>query len=258
MASIVVFPCLVQGEGASESIIEALENSKKVDLDVMIVGRGGGSIEDLWCFNSESLAYYIHEYNIPIISAVGHEVDFTICDFVCDVRAATPTAAAELATPDINELILTLDKYKNDLHKTITNVIDNNKMIISTLSSIFTKENMLDLINRKKDIVKNELLVLNNCATSIYKDNRIILNNEVNKLVNAFNETKIQKRNELNNLITSLDNLSPLKVMLRGYSVVKTSEKTINSIKDVSVDDVVQIRVSDGKFYANVTKKEEK
>jgi len=258
LASIIVFPCLVQGEGASESIINALESSKQFDLDVMIVGRGGGSIEDLWCFNNESLAYYIHEYKVPIISAVGHEVDFTICDFVCDVRAATPTAAAELATPDINELILTLDKYKNDLNKTIKNVIDNNKMLISTLSSIFTKDNILDLIGRKKELIKNELLVLNNCATSIYKDNRIILNNEVNKLVNSFNEVKNKKTSELSNLIVSLDNLSPLKVMLRGYSVVKTSEKTINSIKDVNVDDVVQIRVSDGKFYANVTKKEEK
>lgn len=257
-ASIIVFPCLVQGEGASESIINALESSKQFDLDVMIVGRGGGSIEDLWCFNSESLAYYIHEYPIPIISAVGHEVDFTICDFVCDVRAATPTAAAELATPDINELISSLEKYKGDLRKNIDNLITNNRMYISTLSSMFSKEGMLDLIKRKKDIVTNNMLLINNLVSSLYKDNQIIINKEVNNLKNAFKENKNKLINQLTGLMSALDNLSPLKVMLRGYSVVKTSDKTVNSIKDVNVEDVLQVRVSDGKFYACVTKKEEK
>ena len=258
LASIIVFPCLVQGEGASESIIKALEDSKQCDLDVMIVGRGGGSIEDLWCFNSEPLAYYIHSYPIPIVSAVGHEVDFTICDFICDVRAATPTAAAELVTPDINEIIANLEKYKLDLNKNINNLITNNRMYISTLTSLFNKESLLNIIDRKKELVKNQMLVINNYASSLYKDNKLIINDEVNKLKNAFNENKNKKISELTNLISSLDNLSPLKVMLRGYSVVKTSEKTITSVNDVSVDDVVQVRVSDGKFYASVTKKEEK
>jgi exodeoxyribonuclease VII large subunit len=258
LASVIVFPCLVQGDGASESIINALESSKQYALDVMIIGRGGGSIEDLWCFNSESLAYYIHEYPVPIISAVGHEVDFTICDFVCDVRAATPTAAAELATPDINEIIDSLEKYKIDLNKNISNVITNNRMYISTLSSVFNKDSLLNLINRNKELVRNQMLVINNFASSLYKDNKFIINEETNKLKNAFKDYKSKKINELTNLISALDNLSPLKVMLRGYSVVKTSEKTINSIKDVKLDDVVQVRVSHGKFYADVTKKEEK
>ena len=128
LANIIVFPCLVQGNEASESIINALENAKGFNIDVIIVGRGGGSIEDLWCFNSESLAYYIYDYPIPIISAVGHETDFTICDFVSDVRAPTPSAAAELATPDINNLLNDLMKYKIDLNKYIENVINNNKI----------------------------------------------------------------------------------------------------------------------------------
>lgn len=258
LASIIVFPCLVQGEGASESIIGALESSKQFELDVMIVGRGGGSIEDLWCFNNESLAYYLYDYPVPIVSAVGHEVDFTICDFVCDVRAATPTAAAELVTPDINEITNNLEKYKQDLNKNISNVINNNRMYISTLSSSLNKESLLNLISRKRDLVKNNMLVINNYATSLYKDNKLVINEEVNKLKNAFNENKNKKINELTSLISALDNLSPLKVMLRGYSVVKTSEKTVNSIKDINVDDIVQVRVSDGKFYASVTKKEEK
>jgi len=258
IAEIIVFPCAVQGEGASESIINALESSKQVDLDVMIVGRGGGSIEDLWCFNNEKFDYYIYEYEVPIISAVGHEVDFTICDFVCDVRAATPTAAAEIATPDIKDLVLDLERYKIDLNKNISNVINNNRMYISTLSSYLNKDNLLDLILRKRDLVKNNMLVINNFATSLYKDNKLVINDEVNKLTTAFNENKNKKINELTCLISVLDNLSPLKVMLRGYSVVKSSEKTINSINDVNVNDVVQVRVSDGKFYAAVTKKEEK
>lgn len=258
LASIIVFPCLVQGEGASESIIKALEDSKQCGIDVMIVGRGGGSIEDLWCFNNEQLAYYIYEYPIPIVSAVGHEVDFTICDFVCDVRAATPTAAAELVTPDINEIISNLEKCKLDLNKNINNLISNNRMYISTLGAYFNKESLISLIDRKKDVIKNSMLIINNYASSLYKDNKLIINDEINKLKNAFNDSKNKKVNELANLINSLDNLSPLKVMLRGYSVVRTSEKTITSLKDINVDDVVQVRVSDGKFYANVTKKEEK
>lgn len=257
LASIIVFPCLVQGEGASESIISALESSKNYQLDVMIVGRGGGSIEDLWCFNDEKLAYYIHEYNIPIISAVGHEVDFTICDFVCDVRAATPTGAAELATPNISEVVIDLEKCKLDLNKMINNVISNNRMYISTLSTPFSKENLISMINRSKDLVRNNILVLSGLASSLYNNNKIIINEEIGKLQNIFNDYLNKKNNEVSGLINSLDNLSPLKVMLRGYSVVKTSEKTVNSLSDVKIDDVVQIRVSDGKFYAHVTKKEE-
>ena len=258
LTDILVFPCLVQGERAVETIISALESSKQYKLDVMIIARGGGSIEDLWCFNSESLAYYLHDYPIPIISAIGHEVDFTICDFVSDVRAATPTGAAEIATPNIEDLIIELEKYKTDLNKYISNVITNNKMLVATLSSNFNKKSLLDLIERKKEIVNNQLLNINNFVFSLYKDNKMIINSDINELKNAFNANIVKHENELIGLISALDNLSPLKVMLRGYSVVKTSEKTVSSIKDVEIDDVVQVRVSDGKFYANVTKKEEK
>ncbi len=258
LASIVVFPCLVQGNDADKSIIEALENSKKTNVEVMIVGRGGGSIEDLWCFNSEKLAYYIYDYPIPIISAVGHETDFTICDFVCDKRAPTPSAAAELATPNIENVISDLDKCKLDLNKFITNIINNNKMLISNLSMSFNKESLFNLINNKKDNIKNQLLIMNNYASNLYKDNLLIINKEVNDLKNAFNANLDKDKHELMNTISVLDNISPLKVLLRGYSVVKNSEKTINSVKDINVSDVIQVRVSDGKFYASVTKKEEK
>ena len=258
LANVVVFPCLVQGNDASESIISALESAKKIDIDVIIVGRGGGSIEDLWCFNNESLAYYIYDYPIPIISAVGHETDFTICDFVSDMRAPTPSAAAELATPDINNLINDLENYKVLLNKYIQGVINNNRMLISNLGLSFNKESLMNLIKNKKENIKNQLLTLNNYASSLYKDNKIIINEELNKLRNAFKDKQDKCKHELVNTISVLDNISPLKVMLRGYSVVKTSSKNVTSINDVSIDEVVQIRVSDGKFYANVTKKEEK
>lgn len=258
LASIIVFPCLVQGNDADQSIIEALENSKKVNIDVMIVGRGGGSIEDLWCFNSEKLAYYIYDYPIPIISAVGHETDFTICDFVSDVRAPTPSAAAEMATPDIVNVINELNKSKNDLKKFIETSIDNNKMLISNLSMSFSRESLFNLISNKKSNVKNQLLVMNNYASNLYKDNLLVISKEINDLKNAFKNNLDKNKHELMKTISVLDNISPLKVLLRGYSVVKNSEKTINSIKDINVDDVVQVRVSDGKFYASVTKKEEK
>lgn len=258
LASITVFPCLVQGNDASGSIINALESAKKIDVEVMIVGRGGGSIEDLWCFNDEKLAYYIYDYPIPIVSAVGHETDFTICDFVCDMRAPTPSAAAELVTPDINNLILELDKYKIDLNKYIQNSINNNRMLISNLSLSFNKDGLINLINSKKEHIRNQLLTLNNYASNLYKDNKIIINEEINKLKNSFKDKQDKCKNELINVMSVLDNISPLKVMLRGYSVVKTSDKNITSVKDVNIDDVIQVRVSDGKFYACVTKKEEK
>ena len=181
LASIIVFPCLVQGNEASDSIINALESARSFDLDVMIVGRGGGSIEDLWCFNSEKLAYYIYNYDIPIISGVGHETDFTICDFVSDMRAPTPSGAAELATSDINVLLNELDKYKLDLNKYINNTITNNKMLISNLGMYFNRENLNNIINNKKDNVKNLLLTINNFASNLYKDNKLIINEEVNK-----------------------------------------------------------------------------
>lgn len=258
IANVIVFPCLVQGEGASESIIAALENAKGFSLDVVIVARGGGSIEDLWCFNDEKLAYYIYNYEIPIISGVGHETDFTICDFVSDVRAPTPSGAAELATGDITSLINELDNYKANLNKYITGTINSNKMLISNLSMMFTKDSLINMINNKKDNVKNLLLLMNSYSSNIYKDNILLIDKEINKLNEALKYRLNNSRNEFINLVNILDSLSPLKTLARGYSVVKTSDKTINSINDVSVDDVVQVRVSDGKFYANVTKKEEK
>lgn len=257
LASIIVFPSLVQGNEASASIIESMDNAKKFDIDVVIVGRGGGSIEDLWCFNDEKLAYYIYDYPIPVISAVGHETDFTICDFVSDVRAPTPSAAAELATPEISTLIKELNDSKISLGRYVTNIINNNRMLISNLSSNFSKEGLLSYISSRKEIACNQVLLLNNYASSLYSDNKLIINDEVYKLKQAFKDLLNNSRNELINLMGVLDNISPLKVMLRGYSVVRNSEKNITSIKDVEVDDIVQIRLRDGRFYACVTKKEE-
>ncbi len=258
IGEIIVFPCLVQGEGASKSIIKALEDSKKVSLDVMIIGRGGGSIEDLWCFNDEELAYYLYDYEVPVVSAVGHETDFVISDFVCDVRAPTPSGAAELVTPSIEELIKEIDNYKLDLSKYIHNTLNNYRLLISNLSLNFNKDSLISLVNNKKKDVHNQLLLLNNYALNIYNDYSLIVKEEVNKLRNAFKDKYFNCRNEWFNVVSVLDNISPLKVLLRGYSVVKTSDKVISSVKDIEVNDVVQVRVSDGKFYASVTKKEEK
>ena len=257
LASIIVFPCLVQGNEASESILKALENARNYSLDVVIVGRGGGSIEDLWCFNDEKLAYYIYNYDIPIISGVGHETDFTICDFVSDMRAPTPSGAAELATSDINALLTELDGYKNNLYKYITNTIANNKMLISHLSMNFNKESLINSINSKKESVKNLLLIMSNCSSNLYKDNNLVIKEEMFKLKEAFKDKINKSKNEFGVTVKVLDNLSPLKTLARGYSVVRTSDKTISSVKDINIDDVVQVKVSDGKFYASVTKKEE-
>lgn len=257
LASIIVFPCLVQGNEASDTIIKSLENARNYNLDVVIVARGGGSIEDLWCFNDEKLAYYIYNYDIPVISGVGHETDFTICDFVSDMRAPTPTGAAELATSDINTLLNELEGYKNNLYKYISNTISNNKMLISHLSMNFNKESLLNSINNKKENIKNLILIMGNCCSILYKDNNLVIKEEVYKLKEAFKNKLNESKTDFGVAVKVLDNLSPLKTLARGYSVVKTSEKTVSSVKDVKVDDVIQVKVSDGKFYASVTKKEE-
>jgi len=257
IASVIVFPCLVQGNEASDSIITALERARDFSLDVVIVSRGGGSIEDLWCFNDEKLAYYIYNYDIPIISGVGHETDFTICDFVSDMRAPTPSGAAELATGDISALLNELGVYKSNLNKYITNTISNNKMFVSQLSMNFNKESLFKSINNKKENIGNLLLIMNNHCKSLYKENKSVIDNEMIRLNEALKNKIGNCKNEFNKLVAILDNISPLKTLARGYSVVKTSDKVINSVRDVEVDDVIQVRVSDGKLYASITKKED-
>jgi exodeoxyribonuclease VII large subunit len=257
IAEIIVFPCLVQGTGASESIIKALEEASNFDLDVTILARGGGSQEDLWCFNDERLAYAIYNYKNPIITGIGHEIDFTIADFVSDCRAPTPSGAAEISTPDINEIRELIKGYQNIIRHSCKQLVMDKRNILLDYETYLTKEYFDKLISSKKEMLKDKKIELK----SNYLNFQKFYKNEVRKLsdllVNKYKYYLENIRNDLIGEIKILDNISPLKVLSRGYSLVSNSEGTINSVTKVNVDDVVRITMSDGRIYASVTRKDE-
>ena len=226
-----LLPVPVQGPGAAEQIASKIKlmNEKKL-ADVLIVGRGGGSLEDLWPFNEEIVARAIYESEIPIISAVGHETDFTIADFVADLRAPTPSAAAELAVPDIYELKQKIQNYQNRYKEALKKKIEVMKLKFEKImkSRVFTD------------------------PTRKIIDNSIILDDYIKRLEKAITETQKHKKNKYNELIAKLDALSPLKTLIRGYSIVEKEEKIIKSAKQVNKLDEISIKFIDGKIQAKV------
>ena len=226
-----LLPVPVQGPGAAEQIASKIKlmNEKKL-ADVLIVGRGGGSLEDLWPFNEEIVARAIYESEIPIISAVGHETDFTIADFVADLRAPTPSAAAELAVPDIYELKQKIQNYQNRYKEALKKKIEVMKLKFEKImkSRVFTD------------------------PTRKIIDNSIILDDYIKRLEKAITETQKHKKNKYNELIAKLDALSPLKTLIRGYSIVEKEGKIIKSAKQVNKLDEISIKFIDGKIQAKV------
>ena len=226
-----LFPVPVQGKGAELEIADAIRimNEKKL-ADVLILARGGGSIEDLWPFNEEITARAIYNSKIPIISAVGHETDFTIADFVADLRAPTPSAAAELAVPDIEEIKRKLEtynqRYKNSLKKKIEFMKLRYQKCMA--SKAFTD------------------------PTSKIKEQYINLDIMIKKLETlTTNKVKDLKTKSVE-LISKLDTLSPLKTLTRGYSIAQKQGKTIKSVKEIKKDDTLDIRLIDGEVKTKV------
>lgn len=231
VAEVVLRPCQVQGDGAANDIANAIKEFNKVKgADVLIVGRGGGSIEDLWAFNEEAVARAVFDSEIPVISAVGHETDITICDFVADLRAPTPSAAAECAVPDCFELKANLLSYKQRLNTLSKNILESERKRVLAIE--------------KSGALKNPLLKINDSKKDI-----LYLNE---KLVNLTSSVIEANRSKVNALCGKLDALSPLGVIARGYSVTKSKEKIIKSIKDVKIDDEITVNLSDGMITAMV------
>ncbi len=235
LSHLYLYPSLVQGEGAEENLLQALDYFEQSHLvDVVIIGRGGGSIEDLWAFNSEKLARKIYEMNTPVVSAVGHETDFTICDFVADMRAPTPSAAAEIVTPEINGILYHITELEERVRCSLHSKID----------SLSTRLN--NLVSRP---------VLQNASGWLF-----VHNTNFEKMISSLNrisENIIQRcESEFALLLTKLDTLSPLSVLKRGYSIVKSVEgKHISSVSQLSFGDEINIRLFDGDVTAKVTKK---
>jgi exodeoxyribonuclease VII large subunit len=231
-----IYPTHVQGELAIKEIVEAIQKANEEGLvDVIIVARGGGSIEDLWAFNEEKVARAIFESAIPIVSAVGHEIDFTIADFVSDKRAATPSAAAEIVFPAQTELGEVVKRYAASL----------NYMMHQKLK--YSKEKLEYLVSRPVFKTKDKF----------YKDKMQEVDDLVQKLSSHYKRLLTQDFNHYDKLIGQLEQLSPLMTLKRGYSLVTTAQdKMVKSIQDVEAEQMLHITVSDGTFTAKVYEKE--
>jgi exodeoxyribonuclease VII large subunit len=222
----------VQGEGAVESLVRALDYFEKSKLaDVIIIGRGGGSIEDLWAFNSELLARKIFSIDTPIISAVGHETDFTICDFVCDMRAPTPSAAAELAVPDVRGELRYIDSLYERGERALLNLAKKKRESLQMLIRRSPLENANEYFDAYRERVRDAEKNIKNGVITFVKDlrHRLALNSE--------------KANAL----------SPLKTLGRGYSIAEYKNKTLRSVRDINSSDEFTVTLSDGKIRAVAT-----
>ena len=226
-----LYPVPVQGPGAAEKIAEGIKfmNENKL-ADVLIIGRGGGSLEDLWPFNEEIVARAIYESELPIISAVGHETDFTIADFVADLRAPTPSAAAELAVPNISDVLLKLKSYNNRYRLALKKKVDFMKLSYEKCMNRRAFREPLQTINERYILLDKNVKSIQNEIMSIYKD----------------------KKSKAINTIEKLDALSPLKTLTRGYSITEMNGKVVKSVKELKENDEINIRFKDGVTKAKI------
>ncbi|VEU80610.1 Exodeoxyribonuclease 7 large subunit [Haploplasma axanthum] len=302
LTNIILYPALVQGPGASKSVAEQIEKANNDNIcDVLIVGRGGGSMEDLWGFNELPAISAIYNSKIPVISAIGHETDDTLSDLVSDLRAPTPTAAAELATPDKFELIKYINESTNNLTYKLNNLIRGNETNLMHLierietsspikklsnyhekllnSELLLKNYFSQKINMLSNNLKNIILKINNLSpqtklTNSYKEieqlkvimnknyNYIIESNQKN-MINVLKELKTSYVNvvsvqsqRLNYNIDMLNKVNPLNIMKRGFTIIKNNNGNIlSSVKDVNINDDLEIDFHDGRAYAKVINK---
>ena len=257
LAQILLYDTIVQGENAHLKIIKALRAAdQSKNCDVLILARGGGSLEDLWAFNEEELARVIYECSTPIISSIGHETDTTIADFVADLRAPTPSAAAVSATPDLNNILYNASKLKQYLYDSITQYIESNKTTLELLKlKIIDPSQQLLLNAQKLDDFELRLLKLNQALIEENKEKLKQLFFQL--LVQTENFIKIQK-SDLSNYGNSLNLLSPLNTLSRGYTITQDEEgEILTSIKKINTNEVIFTKFHDGKVASKVTNKED-
>lgn len=236
MTELVIAPVQVQGASAAGQIAAAIREFNACDgADVLIVGRGGGSVEDLWAFNEEIVALAVYDSHIPVISAVGHETDFTICDFVADLRAPTPSAAAELAVPDWREQKLYVDALFNQSKDTV-------------LAKIQSEEDNLRFILKQLEYA-NPMTVIENKIQTV----DIISQ----KIYDKVRENLALKSGEFAAILAKLDALNPMKVMQRGYAIAYKNETAVTSVLDINKGDKLKIRLLDGAVNVTVDEREE-
>lgn len=231
LAHMILYPAIVQGVDAKDNIALQIKKANQDNLvDVLIVGRGGGSIEDLWAFNERVVAQAIYDSNIPIISAVGHEIDFTIADFVSDVRAATPTAAAELATPNIDVLKKNISYYIDTMTKKINYLINDNKMKLVSLDKRLEINNPMSTLKREREAVNLSLKRLNIAITHIID----------------------LKKNQFERYRALLEEKNPLAIMSKGYSISSINGSIITDVNNAKKGDLLTTEMKNGKIISEV------
>lgn len=228
---LVLYPALVQGDNAKYSIVKGIQKLDAMHLDVIIVGRGGGSIEDLWAFNEEIVAKAIFNCETPVISAVGHETDYTIADFVADMRAPTPSAAAELAVADVGLTMERISAYEQTLNRLMRQMVENRRSLLETYKLKLSYLNPISQMNENRQRVLD------------YEEK---LNDVMKMLV-------VQKRHQMALLAEKLNGLSPLAKMSQGYAYVENENGTpVKSMKSVKKGENLNIHLTDGKIKARV------
>jgi len=282
LLNVIIIPTVVQGESSSVSITNAINQVNQYSInnlniiDCIILSRGGGSIEDLWGFNAESVAQAIYNSNIPIVTGIGHEIDFTIADFVADHRAATPTAAAEFITPNKIEYLNLIFQKQLKLNKNISYYLKNNSKKLEHIKHRLNIQNPINKLNnqiQKLDHITSKLIIniekyLNNLNNKIQNLNyqlKILnpeknLNNNKSKLEKLSNKLSqiikvllTNKQHEIKLLAQNLDNISPLKILSRGYSITKNIDgKNIKSISQLNTNDKIETILTDGNIISIV------
>ena len=269
IANILVHPVLVQGEGAAEQIADAIQTLNRMDLDVLIVGRGGGTLEDLWCFNEEVVVRAIAESAIPVISAVGHEIDVTLADFVADYRAPTPSAAAEIVVPQLDDLHAQIQQLTARLQRAMRTGLDRllyqvgavKRAMPDPVTWFYRYSQQLDDLDLRlhqalQDLQKRSRLLLVTLQANVYastpshfvRENQRIIPQLVKRTIGGVFGSLKERRLRSEMMMTALHNLSPLSILSRGYSVVETlkERKIVKSHKDVSIGASVRTRLAEG------------
>ncbi len=278
IAKVIIYPCQVQGVSAHESIIKALNQAnQRLECDIIILSRGGGSLEDLWCFNHEALAYTIFESQLPIICGVGHEIDITIADLVADVRAPTPSAAAEMVSPDKDKFLQAFVEYQRQLSKSVERRLSHLLIKITALSKQLRHPNQMiqeqmqkaDFLAQKLNALMQQLLKQNQFELkdlqkslihfsplqSILQD-KVKIASEFENLKKAWQKIQTHNQQRYTHLTHRLNTISPLATLARGYAIAqKSDESIIHSVQEVDAGEIIQIRLAEGQLNCEVKEK---
>ncbi len=275
LAETILFPALVQGELAKDDIVKKIKIANTYPLDVIILGRGGGSIEDLWPFNEEIVARAIYNSDIPIISGVGHEIDFTISDFVADLRAPTPTGAAEMAVPSKEDLLVYFNQMNKRNTKAILNIIENDRQILKRYQESYILKNPMSLYEKLEQnfdhLYERLIMVINNIITNnsqrlnelkgsfIFKNPKMLFidkaynyNDLINRLKISITKNIDDNKNRYVNLLSKLEVLNPITTLKRGYTITKIDDKPIKSIKGIKKDTIINSELYDGVLVSRI------